>query len=357
MLASAFTRPQPGCFNIERKGAIMSASQTMRFIAIDRPGEPEVMHIAEGPIPKMGPGDVLIRVHAAGINRADLSQRAGKYPPPPDASPILGLEVAGEIAAAGEAVTQWNVGGKVCSLTHGGGYAEYVAVDASHCLPVPQNFSMVDAAALPEAAMTVWSNIFDRAHLQPGETLLVHGGTSGVGSFAIQYAVAFGNPVFSTAGGEAKCAAVRQLGALAIDYHSADFVGAVLDTTQGRGADVILDIVGGDYTLRNLQALAKDGRIAQVAWQDSNMAQIDLALMARKRATLTGSHLRPRTTEDKAAIVAALRAKVWPLYESGRIWPLIHAVFPLEQAAAAHREMAAGRHIGKIVLAVKPVVG
>jgi NADPH2:quinone reductase len=338
---------------IHSTGASMPAKQTMRFIAVDQPGDPDVMGIAEGPLPKVGPGDVLIRIAAAGLNHADLMQRAGKYPPPPEASPILGLEVAGEIAATGEGVTQWKIGDKVCSLTHGGGYAEFVAVPARHCLPVPQGFSMTEAAALPEAAMTVWSNIFDRAHLQPGETLLVHGGTSGVGSFAVQYAVAFGNPVFATAGGETKCAAVRKLGAQAIDYRSEDFVTAVLAATRNRGVDVILDIVGGDYTLRNLHAVAQDGRIAQVAWQNGNIVQIDLALMARKRATLTGSHLRPRTTENKAAIVAALREKVWPLYESGQIRPLIHATYPLEQAAAAHRELAAGSHIGKIVLRVR----
>jgi NADPH2:quinone reductase len=331
----------------------MSANQTMRYIAIDHPGGPEVMHIAEGPLPTIGPVEVLIRVAAAGLNRADLMQRAGKYPPPPDASPILGLEVSGEIAAVGDAVKQWKPGDRVCSLTHGGGYAEYVAVPASHCLPVPQGFTMAEAAALPEAAMTVWSNIFDRAHLQPGETILIHGGTSGVGSFAIQYAVAFGSTAFATAGGETKCAAVRDLGARAIDYRSEDFVKAVRAATENRGVDVILDIVGGDYTLRNLHALAQDGRIAQVSWQNGNMVEIDLALLARKRATLTGSHLRPRTTENKAAIVAALREKVWPLYESGLIRPLIHATYPLEEGAAAHRELAAGRHIGKIVLTLR----
>jgi NADPH2:quinone reductase len=279
-------------------------------------------------------------------------QRAGKYPPPPDASPILGLEVAGEIAAIGDSVTQWNPGDRVCSLTHGGGYAEYVAVHSSHCLPVPSGFSMVEAAALPEAAMTVWSNIFDRARLRPGETLLVHGGASGVGSFAIQYAVAFGNKVFATAGGETKCAAVRKLGAQAIDYRREDFVNAVLAASQDRGADVILDIIGGGYTLRNLHAVARDGRIAQVSWQDGNLVQIDLALLARKRATLTGSHLRPRTIQEKAAIVAALREKIWPLYNSGQIHPLIYAVFPLEEAAAAHQAMASGDHLGKLVLSV-----
>ena len=332
----------------------MNENQTMRFITFDQPGEPDVLHMVEGPLPTMGLDDVLIRVAAAGLNRADLAQRAGKYPPPPDASPILGLEVAGKIAATGESVSQWKVGDAVCSLTHGGGYAEYVAVHASHCFPIPKGFSMAEAAALPEAAMTVWSNVFDRAHLASGQTLLVHGGTSGVGSFAIQYAVAFGHLVFATAGGETKCAAVRKLGAQAIDHRSEDFVKAVLAATQNRGVDVILDIVGGDYTLRNLHALAIDGRIAQVSWQNGNMVQIDLALVARKRATLTGSHLRPRTTEDKAAIVAALREKVWPLYESGDIRPLIHATYPFEQVAAAHREMAGGAHIGKIVLAVQP---
>jgi NADPH2:quinone reductase len=324
----------------------------MKFISVDQPGGPEMLRMAQGPVPTIGPGEVLVRVAAAGLNRADLAQRAGKYPPPPDASPILGLEVSGEITAVGEAVTQWKVGGRVCSLTHGGGYAEYVAVAASHCLPVPQGFSMVEAAALPEAAMTVWSNVFDRAHLSPGETLLVHGGTSSVGSFAIQYAVAFGNTVFATAGGEAKCAAVRKLGAQAIDYRSEDFVVAIAEATQGRGVDVILDIIGGDYTLRNLNCMAMDGRIAQVSWQNGSMVEIDLALMARRRATLTGSHLRPRTRENKAAIVAALREKIWPLYESGKIRPLIHAVFPLERAADAHREMEGGNHIGKIVLTI-----
>jgi NADPH2:quinone reductase len=328
----------------------MSVNQTMRFINILEPGGPEVMHIAEGPIPTVGANDVLIRVAAAGLNNADLMQRAGHYPPPADASPILGLEVAGEIAAIGADATQWKTGDKVCSLTHGGGYAEYVAVPASHCLPAPKGFSMAEASALPEASMTVWSNIFERANLQPGESLLVHGGTSGVGSFAVQYAVAFGSPVFATASGERKCAAVRELGAQAIDYRSEDFVKAVHTATKGRGVDVILDIVGGEYTLRNLHALAQDGRISQIAWQNGNLVQVDLALLARKRATLTGSHLRPRTTENKAAIVAELREKIWPLYENGRIRPLIYATFPFEDAAAAHREMAGGGHIGKIVL-------
>jgi NADPH2:quinone reductase len=328
----------------------MTFPTKMRYVAVAQPGGPEEMHIAEGPIPACGGNEVLIHIAAAGLNRADLMQRAGKYPPPPDASPILGLEVAGEIAAAGDAVTQWKAGDKVCSLTHGGGYAEYVAVPANHCLPVPKGFSMAEAAALPEAAMTVWSNIFATAHLERGETLLVHGGTSGVGSFAVQYGVALGSRVFATAGGEAKCAAVRNLGAEAIDHRSEDFVQVIHAATQNRGVDVILDIIGGDYTLRNLHALAQDGRIAQVSWQNGNMAEIDLALLARKRAVLTGSHLRPRTTEDKAAIVAALRERIWPLYESGQIRPLIYAVFPFDQAAAAHTEMAGGAHIGKIVL-------
>lgn len=327
-------------------------TQTMRHIAVDHPGGPEVLHLAESPLPSVGERDVRIRVQAAGVNRADLMQRAGKYPPPPDASPILGLEVAGEIAEVGAAVAEWRVGDAVCSLTHGGGYAEYVAVPAAHCLPVPKTFSMVEAAALPEAAMTVWSNVFEAARLAPGESLLVHGGASGVGSCAVQYGVALGHRVYATAGGETKCAAVRQLGAEAIDYRAEDFVNVVLAATAQRGVDVILDMVGGDYIGRDLQALAMDGRISLIATQGGRQAEIDLALLMRKRAVLTGSHLRPRTLEQKAAIVAALREKIWPLYDNGQIRPVIHAVFPLYDAAGAHRELQAGRHIGKLILTV-----
>lgn len=325
-------------------------AETMRQIVVEIPGGPEVMKVVEGPRPEAGGGEVLIRVRAAGVNRADLLQRAGKYPPPADASPLLGLEVAGEIAAVGEGVTAWKAGDAVCSLTHGGGYAEYVVVPAGHCLPVPKGFSMVEAAALPEAAMTVWSNVFAAARLAEGESLLVHGGASGVGSCAVQYGVALGHRVFATAGSEAKCEAVRKLGAEALNYRAEDFVTVVQAATDKRGVDVILDMVGGDYVARDLHALAMDGRVSLIATQGGRRADIDLALLMRKRAVITGSMLRPRTVQEKAGIVAALREKIWPLYESGQIRPLIHGVFALEDAAVAHRELEQGRHIGKIVL-------
>jgi NADPH2:quinone reductase len=327
-------------------------AETMRQIGVEAPGGPEVMKVVEGARPVAGAGEVLVRVRAAGVNRADLMQRAGKYPPPADASPVLGLEVAGEIAAVGEGVTQWKAGDAVCSLTHGGGYAEYVAVPAGHCLPVPAGFSMAEAAALPEAAMTVWSNVFMAARLADGESLLVHGGASGVGSCAVQYGVALGHRVFATAGSDAKCEAVRKLGAEAFNYRAEDFVTVVQTATNKRGVDVILDMVGGDYVARDLHALAMDGRVSLIATQGGRRADIDLALLMRKRAAITGSHLRPRTTAQKAAIVAALREKIWPLYESGRIKPLIHAVYALEEAAEAHRELERGTHIGKLVLTV-----
>lgn len=328
-------------------------AETMRMIGVEAPGGPEVMKVVEGARPEVGAGEVLIRVRAAGVNRADLMQRAGKYPPPADASPVLGLEVAGEIAALGAGVTEWKVGDAVCSLTHGGGYAEYVAVPAGHCLPVPAGFSMVEAAALPEAAMTVWSNVFEAAKLSDGDSLLVHGGASGVGSCAVQYGVALGHRVFATAGGEAKCEAVRKLGAEAMDYRAEDFVTVVLAATGGGGVDVILDMVGGDYIGRDLHSLAMDGRISVIATQGGRRAEFDLSLMMRKRAVITGSHLRPRSVEQKAAIVAGLRERIWPLYESGRIRPLIHARFELADAGSAHRELEEGRHIGKIVLMVE----
>ncbi len=328
-------------------------SERMRHVAVEVPGGPEVMRVVEGTRPEAGVGEVLIRVRAAGVNRADLMQRAGKYPPPADASPVLGLEVAGEIAGVGEGVTEWKMGDAVCSLTHGGGYAEYVAVAAGHCLPVPKGLTMVEAAALPEAAMTVWSNVIEAARLAEGETLLVHGGASGVGSCAVQYGVALGHRVFATAGGEEKCEAVRKLGGEAMDYHREDFVTVIQAATEGRGVDVILDMVGGDYVGRDLQALAMDGRISLIATQGGRRAEIDLALLMRKRAVITGSHLRPRTVAQKGAIVAALRERIWPLYESGRIRPVIHGVYALEEAGAAHRELEAGRQIGKLVLEVR----
>lgn len=328
-------------------------AEMMRYIAVDTSGGPEVLRLSEGPKPQPRADEVLIRVRAAGVNRADLMQRAGKYPPPPDASPVLGLEVAGEVAAVGADVKAWKPGDPVCSLTHGGGYAQFVAVPAAHCLPVPKGFSMVEAAALPEAAMTVWSNVFDAAHLSPGESLLVHGGSSGVGSCAVQFGVALGHRVFATAGGEAKCVAVRRMGAEAIDYRAEDFVSVITMATRKHGVDVILDMVGGDYVGRDLQALATDGRIAMIATQGGRTAQVDLAMLMRKRAVLTGSHLRPRSVNQKAAIVASLREKIWPLYDDGRIRPVIDASFPLADAAAAHRALQAGKHIGKIVLTME----
>ena len=331
----------------------MSAT-TMRAIEISAPGGPEVLRVAERPRPQPRAGEVLIAVRAAGVNRPDLAQRAGLYPPPPGASDLPGLEVAGVVAALGPGTAGCSVGDAVCALCNGGGYAEYVAVPAGQCLPLPRGLDFIQAAALPETLFTVWANVFARGRLVAGETFLVHGGASGIGTTAIQLACTFGARVFATAGGVDKCAACVRLGAeRCFDYRNEDFVSGLRAATAGRGANLILDMVGGDYLPRNLQALATDGRLVQIATQRGREAPLDLALMMSKRLTLTGSTLRPQSPAAKAAIAEALRARVWPLLASGRVRPQIHAVFALADAATAHRTLEAGRHVGKIVLRVR----
>jgi NADPH:quinone reductase len=302
-----------------------------------------------------GPDQVLIRVRAAGVNRPDVFQRKGLYPPPPGASPVLGLEVAGEVIATGSAtggatgsnVTRWHIGDRVCALVNGGGYAEYCLVPAVQCLPVPQGFSMVEAAALPETFFTVWTNVFDRGRLKGGERILIHGGSSGIGTTAIQLAHAFGAYVIVTAGSKDKCDAGLALGAdLAINYREQDFAEAASPV------NLILDMVGGDYFARNLKCLAPEGRLVQIATLEGNRVELDLHAMMQRRITITGSTLRPRSTEEKGAIARALEANVWPLLNSGRVKPLIYRTFPLAQFEAAHDLMESSEHIGKIVLTV-----
>jgi putative PIG3 family NAD(P)H quinone oxidoreductase len=325
----------------------------MKHIAITAPGAPEVLRLVDGPRPEPGPGQVLIRVHAAGVNRPDLLQREGKYPPPPGASPIPGLEVAGEVIAAGAGVTAPAMGDRVCALLTGGGYAEVAVADAGLCLPVPAGFSAVEAAALPETFFTVWHNVFQRGGLARSESLLVHGGGSGIGTTAIQLGAAFGARVFATAGSAEKCAACRRLGAeLAIDYRAEDFVAAIAEATGGRGVDVILDMVAGDYVDRDFAAAAEDGRIVIIAGLRGYRTEVNLLPLMRKRLTLTGSTLRNRSVAFKAALAAELRERVWPLLEAGTVRPVIHATLPLGEAAAAHRLLEEGAHIGKVVLTV-----
>ena len=323
----------------------------MHHIAMKAPGGPEVLTLATGPVPRPAAGEVLIRVAAAGINRPDILQRTGNYPPPPGASPILGLEISGTVAALGPEVTGLNEGDEVCALVAGGGYAEYCVAPAPQCLPVPKGVSLVDAAGLPETFFTVWSNVFDRGRLVRGESFLVHGGSSGIGTTAIQLAHAFGARVFATAGSPEKCAVCRDLGAeRAIDYRQEDFVAVLKEATQGRGVDVILDMVGGPYVEKNLRSLAPEGRLVQIAFLQGSKVSVDLAHLMVRRQTLTGSTLRPRPVADKAAIARNLRDKVWPLIEAGKVRPVIDRTFPLAEAAAAHRLMESSTHIGKILL-------
>lgn len=326
----------------------------MAVVEIARPGGPEVLRAAARPRPRPGPGEVLIEVEAAGVNRPDVLQRQGHYPPPPGASDLPGLEVAGTIVEVGEGAGEWSAGDRVCALLAGGGYAQYAAAPAPQCLPIPRGLDAVQAAALPETFFTVWTNVFERGRLREGETLLVHGGSSGIGTAAIALAHAFGARVLATAGSAQKCAACLALGAeRAVNYREEDFVAAVKDATSGRGADVILDMVGGDYTPRNLECLALEGRLVQIAFLHGSKVQIDLMTVMQKRLTVTGSTLRARTVDQKGAIARALRERVWPLIEAGRVRPLVHATFPLEQAADAHRLMESGVHIGKIVLVAR----
>jgi putative PIG3 family NAD(P)H quinone oxidoreductase len=327
--------------------------ETMTVIEISSPGEPEVLVPAHRPLPAPGTGEVLIEVAAAGVNRPDCLQRQGSYPPPPGASDLPGLEVAGTIVGLGEGVSAWRLGDRVCALLTGGGYAEYCVTPAVQCLPVPQGLDLVQAAALPETFFTVWTNVFERGRLQAGETLLVHGGSSGIGTTAIQLAHAFGSPVFVTVGSEEKARVCEELGAeRAIDYRKEDFVAVVKELTRGRGVDVILDMVGGDYVQRNLSALAVEGRLVYIAFLRGAKVELNLGPLMMKRLTLTGSTLRARPVEEKAPIARALREHVWPLLEAGKVKPVIYQTFPLQAAAAAHRLMESNRHIGKIVLTV-----
>lgn len=323
----------------------------MTAIEIREPGPPQVLRPARRPVPKPKPGEVLIRVTAAGVNRPDVLQRKGVYPPPPGASDIPGLEVAGVVVAAAEGVSEPAVGARVCALLAGGGYAEYATAPAVQCLPAPSQLTLEEAAALPETFFTVWFNVFERARLRAGETLLVHGGGSGIGTSAILLGKAFGARVIVTAGSAAKCAACRELGAdHAINYREGDFVEATLRATDGRGADVILDMVGGDYVARNVAAAALNGRIALIAHQGGAKAEIDLRPFMVKRLQFSASTLRPQSVESKGRLAAALRQHVWPLFATKRLKPLIHARFPLADAAGAHELMESDAHIGKIVL-------
>lgn len=326
----------------------------MQAIEISRPGGPEVLTLVERDEPRPGPGELLVEVAASGVNRPDVLQRAGSYPPPPGASDLPGLEIAGRIVggdAEAMAAAGWRLGDRVCALTSGGGYAQRCVVPVGQCLPVPAGFSDVEAASLPETCFTVWINVFERAGLQAGETLLVQGGSSGIGVTAIQLAKARGAAVIVTVGDDEKAAACRRLGAdHAINYKTQDFVAEAKRLTDGRGVDVILDMVAGPYVARELQCLAEDGRLSIIAVQGGVRAEIDAGLVLRRRLTLTASTLRPRSAAFKAGVAKALRAEVWPLLDAGRIRPVIHQTFPAAQAAQAHALMEAGRHIGKLVL-------
>jgi NADPH2:quinone reductase len=331
----------------------MSIPTRMRHVAMREPGPPEVLVLAEADVPSAKEGEVLIEVAYAGVNRPDCIQRAGNYPPPPGASPILGLEVAGRVAALGAGVTQWRVGDVVCALTPGGGYAEYCTTPASFCLPPPKGLSLVEAASLPENYYTVWNNVFDRVHLAAGETILIHGGSSGIGLTAIQLAKAFGATTFTTVGSAEKAAFCRAIGAVhVINYREQDFVTEVATLTAKRGVNVVLDMVGGDYIEKNLKCLALEGRMAIIAFLHGSKVTADWRHVMMKRLTITGSTLRASPDARKAEIAASLHARVWPLFEAGTLKPVIHRVFPLGEAADAHRLMESSAHIGKIMLQV-----
>jgi NADPH2:quinone reductase len=328
-----------------------SLPDRMQVVEISRPGGPEVLKLATRALPQPKPGEVLIRVAAAGVNRPDCMQRAGAYAPPPGASDLPGLEVSGTVVALGAGVTQWKEGEQVCALTPGGGYAQFCVTPAGHCLPPPKGWSLTQAASLPETFFTVWINVFERGRLAPGETLLVQGGSSGIGVSAIQMARAFGHRVFVTAGSAEKCAACEKLGAeRAINYRAEDFVEAVKQLTGGKGADVILDMVGGDYVPRELKCLATDGRLSLIAFLGGSRTTFDISDLLVRRLTISGSTLRPRTLQFKTAVANALREKVWPLIDAGKIQPVIYKVFPMAQASAAHELIESGVHIGKIIL-------
>ena len=328
--------------------------QTMTAIGMKEPGGPDVLAPETRPVPQPGPGEVLVKVAAAGVNRPDVMQRKGLYPPPPGASDIPGLEIAGEVVAVGAGASRYKVGDRICALVAGGGYAEYCPVHESNALPIPAGISMAEAAAIPETFFTVWTNVFERGRLKPGESFMVHGGTSGIGTTAIMLAKAFGSTVLATAGSDEKCEACRKLGAdVAINYKTQDFVAEAKAATNKKGVDVILDMVGGDYIAKNYEAAAVEGRIVQIAFQASSKAQVDFMRLMLKRLTHTGSTLRSRSAAEKAAIADQLVAKVWPLLEAGKVKPVIHSTFPLAEAAKAHALMESSQHIGKIVLTVR----
>jgi len=328
----------------------------MRAVEISKPGPPEVLTAVERPDPMPAAGEVRIRVAAAGVNRPDVLQRRGAYPPPPGASDLPGLEVAGEIDMLGSGVSEWHVGDRVCALLAGGGYATVCTAPAVQCLPIPRGMDFVAAAAMPEAFFTVWTNVFDRGKLRAGESALFHGGSSGIGTTAIQLAVARGSRVFATAGSDEKCRACEQLGAeRAINYRTDDFVDVVKQLTGGRGVDLILDIVGGDYIARDLAALAVEGRLVVIGFMGGDTATIDFRRVLGRRLTITGSTLRPRSTVEKGEIATALRWEVWPLVEQGVVKPIVYRTFPLDDAAAAHRLMESSEHVGKIVLTTDAV--
>ncbi len=327
--------------------------EMMTAIGFDAPGGPDALKPQQRPVPQPGPGQVLIHVAVAGVNRPDVLQRMGGYAPPPGASDIPGLELAGRIVALGEGVSRYEVGDQVCALVAGGGYAEYAVVHEDNALPIPSGLSLEEAGAIPETFFTVWTNVFQRGGLKKGESFMVHGGTSGIGTTAIQLAKAFGATVLATAGSDDKCAACRELGAdYAINYRTEDFVAAAKAATGGRGVNLILDMVGGDYINRNYDAAAESGRIVQIAFLNGPKAEVNFSRLMLKRLTHTGSTLRPRTIAEKAAIARELEEKVWPLLTEGRCKPVVHARFPLAQAAEAHRLMESNAHIGKIVLTV-----
>ncbi len=330
----------------------------MKAIEILRPGGPDMLQLAERPAPTPGAGEVLIRVQAAGVNRPDVLQRKGGYAPPPGASDLPGLEVAGRIESGDVGSSGFKIGDAVCALVAGGGYAELCAAPVAQCLPVPRGLSFAEAAGLPETFFTVWSNVFDRVHLSPGESLLVQGGTSGIGVAAIQLASALGNTVYATAGSDDKCRSCTELGATrAINYRTEDFVAVIKEATAGRGVDVILDMVGGDYVPRQIECLADDGRLVLIALLGGSKTTLDLAALLRRRLTVTASTLRPRPITFKAAIAQRLRSVVWPLIEAKRIRPMLFKTYELADAPAAHALMESSQHVGKIVLAVGPEAG
>ncbi|WP_245297241.1 NAD(P)H-quinone oxidoreductase [Rhizobium oryziradicis] len=333
----------------------MSLPTTMRYIDVSSPGGPDVMRVVDGPLPLVRAGEVLVKVEAVGINRPDVAQRQGSYPPPKDASPVMGLEVAGTVAAVGEGVQDFAIGDKVCGLANGGGYAEYCLLPVGQTLPWPKGYDAIKAAAVPETFFTVWANLFQMAGVTEGETVLIHGGTSGIGTTAIQLAKAFGADVFTTAGSADKCAACEKLGAKrAINYKNEDFAAVIKAETDGKGVDVILDMIGAAYFEKNIASLAKDGCLSIIAFLGGAVAEkVNLGPIMVKRLTVTGSTMRPRTAEEKRAIRDDLLSEVWPLLEQGTVAPVIHAVLPFEQVAEAHRQMEESNHIGKIVLTLQ----